>query len=258
MRTLLCMVVIGFWTVSAQAMPRIAGWKQAGKPESYDRKTVWQAINGAAELYLAYGLERLEVQAYSVSKPRLKLEIQLYDLAQPINAFGVFSRERPEDAGAIRAGTEGAFAAPHHCLGYKDRFYLKVQVLAGELTAHSCERFLAALARALPGKDAKPSQLQLLPAEGRVPGTERFTRRGYLGLRQLNNCLHASYRDGQERFVILPDQDVTVDALWQKLASSWTPGKQGTLEKKVPYRGVVRLRRGKEVVMGVLPSASAD
>jgi hypothetical protein len=254
------MAVIGSSSVSADAMPRIVGWKHAGQPESYDRRTVWQAINGAAELYLAYGLERLEVQSYSASKPglELELEVQLYDLAQPINAFGVFRRERPTAAKPIQAGTEAAFAAPHHCLAHKDRYYLKVRAQAGKLTADSCRRLLAALARALPGRAARPAQLQHLPAEGRIPGSTGFTRRGYLGLRQLDNCLHATYRDGQQRFVILPAKGGSVDALWRKLAKSWKPGKQGALERKVPYRGVVRLKRGRGGVLGVLPATPKD
>ena len=85
--------------------PEAAGWKWDGKEMKYDSKTLFEYIDGAAELYLAYGFQNLAVRRYE--KPnRPPITVELYEMASSEDAYGVFSFERQDEAVGIGQGSE--------------------------------------------------------------------------------------------------------------------------------------------------------
>jgi hypothetical protein len=81
------------------------GWKWDGNEERYDSQSVFQYMNGAAELYLAYDFQNLRVRRFE--KPdRPSITLELYDMASSENAYGVFSFERQDRAVGIGQGSE--------------------------------------------------------------------------------------------------------------------------------------------------------
>jgi hypothetical protein len=241
----------------ARAAPPVVprGFKAAGKPASYDARGLYRAIDGAAELYLSYGFRRLDQRG--LRRGKLELSVQRYDMGSPLNAFGIFGRERPDEAAAVEAGAGAAAVVPHQCLGHRGRHYLKLTALQGQLTRDLCRDLLRALLGALPGKDDPPPELKLLPGAGRVPGSARYTRRSHLGLGELQDCLHARYRRGKrsfQMFVMLPG-DRGLKPAWSQLAGRWktapgTPGQKQVLYRKVPYTGLVAATRTRDAILG--------
>jgi Family of unknown function (DUF6599) len=236
---------------SAVAAP---GWKRSGKAEIYDRATIWQAINGAAPLFISYGFRTMREQTYRASGKR-EVAAQVYDQATPLGAFGVFSRERPP--GAAEVGASGAFATGGHCLAYKGRYYIKIVTSAGALKRAECAWLLARVAAPLAGADKLPPQLALLPAQGRVVGSLGYTRRAYLGTRRLRDCLHASYTREAGKpytlFIMLPGPGEDAAAAWRRLAKHWKPRTVGGLKllvATIPYRGKVALARRADTLIG--------
>ena len=242
------------WPAGADPVAR-AGWRAVGQAARYDRATVWQAINGAAELYLAYDMRSLLVQSYRSAA--VTAQVQRYDLGRAINAFGVFRRECPPTARPVKVATEGAVVAPHQCLGYRGRHYLRASVVKGKLTAAACASLLTVVAAALPAGAGPPPQLALLPTRGRVAGSERYTRRACLGLRGLRRCLQADYRGaGKQTYrllVVLPGQGAaSLGKVFKGLAGRWKPAGSGILTRKVPYRGLAVLLKTRRGIFGVV------
>jgi hypothetical protein len=82
-----------------------AGWKWDGKEMKYDSKSVFKHMDGAAELYLAYGFQNLRVRRFEKpNQPPITLEF--YDMVSSENAYGVFSFERQDEAVGIGQGSE--------------------------------------------------------------------------------------------------------------------------------------------------------
>jgi hypothetical protein len=82
-----------------------AGWKWDGKEMKHDSKSVFQYMDGAAELYLAYGFQNLTVRRFEkANQPAITLE--LYEMSSPEDAYGVFSFERQDEAVGIGQGSE--------------------------------------------------------------------------------------------------------------------------------------------------------
>jgi hypothetical protein len=81
------------------------GWKWDGKETKYDSRTVFKYMDGAAELYLAYGFQNLTVRRFEkLNQPTLILE--LYEMASSGDAYGVFSFEHQDEAVGIGQGSE--------------------------------------------------------------------------------------------------------------------------------------------------------
>lgn len=76
--------------------------------EAFDTATLSDKINGKAELYLSAGFKRLHSQRL---KPETAgdvwMEVFVYDMQTPQNAFSVFSAQRREDAQTLDVGQYG-------------------------------------------------------------------------------------------------------------------------------------------------------
>jgi hypothetical protein len=88
------------------SLPKEAGgWKWDEKEMKYDSRTLFKYIDGAAELYLAYGFQNLTVRKFEKSnQPPLILE--LYGMASSEDAYGVFSFEHQDETVGIGQGSE--------------------------------------------------------------------------------------------------------------------------------------------------------
>ncbi len=61
----------------------------------YAREDLWQYINGAADLFLSYGFRELIVR--DLEQGDRHVTVSVYDMGGPLDAFGVYERERPDD-----------------------------------------------------------------------------------------------------------------------------------------------------------------
>lgn len=256
MRLFVCSLLLALLAVPAMAgdPPGALNGFEAQPAETFDRRTVFKAIDGAAEIFLAYGFEQLHLRRYS--RAGLTIEVSVYEMSSPLAAFGVFARERPPKAVEV-AGPTGLSAAPWQCLLLKGPAYVKVGAMKGKLDAPTCTAVLTALAEGLPGDSNLPVELKRLPTEGRLPDSEGYTRQAYLGLGELSDCVHARYRVGDRELEVFAPLGPP-DEVWQKLAAKWKPAggaKPPVLVRKVPYRGIVAAVRTEA---GILGAADAD
>src|SRR3972149_6185506 len=81
------------------------GWKWDEKEMKYDSRTLFKYIDGAAELYLAYGFQNLTVRRFEKSN-QPPLIVELYEMASSGDAYGVFSFEHQDEAVEIGQGSE--------------------------------------------------------------------------------------------------------------------------------------------------------
>ena len=82
-----------------------AGWKWDGKDSNYNRRTIFDYIDGAGELYLAYNFQAVRVRRFE--KPdQPSIIAELYDMGSSPDAYGVFSYERQDEDAGIGQGSE--------------------------------------------------------------------------------------------------------------------------------------------------------
>jgi len=240
--------------------PVLEGWTQDGEVLSYDADNLWEYINGAAELFLEYDVQTC--QTADLSHGDLTVTVDVYDMGTPLNAFGIFVRERPAPGAPLPGATEAVVSPPYQALLLKDAVYVKVNAIEGELSETAGRELLEALAAALPGQTYYPAELDLLPQTGVVAGSQGYKREGYLGLTELSHCLYAEYagEDGEtyEGFVVLPEPGSSPSSTWEALSGEWTSVEhqdRTILFNEVPYRGLVGVVQSDGSLLGIAGAA---
>jgi len=87
------------WPSAAQ------GWEWDEKNLAYDSRTIFDYIDGAGELYLAYNFQNLIVRRF-VKPGRPAIVAESYRMGSSEDAFGIFSYERQDDEVGIGQGSE--------------------------------------------------------------------------------------------------------------------------------------------------------
>lgn len=238
---------------SGSDFPVVEGWSQAGEVLTYDADTLWEYINGAAELFVEFGVQTC--RAADMVAGDVTVTVELYDMGTPLNAFGVYEREKPGDDISVPGAVAGLVSAPYQALLLKGGTYVKVNTFEGELTEEAGLQLLEALAAALPGGTTPPSELALLPSEGKVEGSEGYKPQAFLGQADLTDCLYAEYslagEESWQGFVVLPDAATSV---WDGLSETWESldhNGQTVFFTEVPYSGFVGIMRRGDTVFGV-------
>lgn len=86
-------------------LSEVQGWKAVGNPSPYNPKTIFQYMNGAAELYLAFNFRELKsIRFEKPGKPSIIVEV--YEMASPEDAYGVFTFEQQDPGAGIGQGSE--------------------------------------------------------------------------------------------------------------------------------------------------------
>src|SRR4030042_2965741 len=98
-------------------------WILIHGPQPYTKKTLFGHINGQAELYLKYGFQKSVFAIYQNRKNQKdQIELNIYDMGNVLQAFGIFSRFRNED----RPGGFGleSYLDDHSALFYQGRYFV--------------------------------------------------------------------------------------------------------------------------------------
>lgn len=238
--------------------PELEGWTRVGEVLTYDADTLWEYINGAAELFVEYDVQTCRTTDFSMGD--LTVTVDLYDMGTPLNAYGVYERESYTEGSPFPGATSAVISPPYQALLLKGSIYAKVNAYEGELTEAAGRDLLEALAGSLSGTTELPPELGLLPEAGMVAGSEGYKRLAFMGLTELSDCVYAEYaHEGEEAwqgFAVLPAAAASV---WDVLAAEWTAVEHGdgtVLYREVPYQGLVGAVRTAEGILGV--SGAAD
>jgi len=259
----LLLVVVSVPLVSCGAekseFPEIEGWTRVGAMSQYDADNLWEYIDGAAEMFVDYDVQTCRTA--DLTSGDVTVTVDLYDMGTPLNAFGVYKQESAGDGVQLADAVEAVIAPPYQALLLKGATYVKVNAVEGELTEAIAHDLLDAVAAALPGETTYPSELSLLPEDGKISGSEGYRRRGFLGLTELSDCIYAEYGGEGEatwRGFVVP---VSLDAssIWDTLAEQWDSLEHDgrtVLFREIPYGGLVGVTRTEQGIWGV--SGAAD
>ena len=104
--------------------PEIQGFTKTGAPVSYKPETLFEYIDGAAELYLIYDFSGLNLQIYQ-DKEGNSITAEIYDQQNVNNSFGIYSQERPYECEFLQIGTQANYMEGYLNF-YQGRYYVKI------------------------------------------------------------------------------------------------------------------------------------
>ncbi|MBI2301022.1 MAG: hypothetical protein HYU66_19090 [Armatimonadetes bacterium] len=139
----------------------LAGWTRTRAVETYDPKTVFDYMDGHAEIFLTYRFQRIWVGFYRRGEQHATVEV--YDMGEPAEAFGIWSNDLEGDP---VEGMQEARYLGGILRGWQGRYFGQVQ---GEAetpeVAALCRQAAPHLGRQLGPAGPPPKLLGTLPRE---------------------------------------------------------------------------------------------
>jgi len=190
-----------------------AGWVMDDKPALFTEETLFDHINGEAELYFPYGFDALATARYvKKDAPGSELMVDVYRMGSLLDAFGIWSNYRKADAPGCAVGADCVLSSSQ-MLFYHDRYFVRLQA-TGTPTPDR-DVFLAcgrALSRNLPPGKGRPGELEIFRVQGIVPKTERYLPQSVLG--------YPFFRRGMTAEASLNGERVQVFAVFEDSAAA--------------------------------------
>jgi len=147
------------------------GWRAQEKDDIYDRATLYQYMNGAAEIYLSYSFQQLLVRRF-VKDQQPDIIVELFDMGSSEDAFGVFTHSRESEEMGI--GQDSEYRGGLLCF-WKGKFFVCVLTERQSPSTESAVLDLGrAISSAIEDTGSKPKLLDFLPAEGLLPRSVRY------------------------------------------------------------------------------------
>jgi len=178
------------------------GWKTLGDVEHFPADTLWEKINGRAEQYHDYNVVGLtSVSIVNEADDSRFIDVSVFDMGRPSQAFGVFSSERSRDISPISMGREG-YREEASYFFWKGSYYVQVIVSdrgakleqAGLEVARNLEKRLADSGELVWG-------LEALPKKDQIPGTIQYYLKNALSLDFLKDTYIAMYHKGDSEIM---------------------------------------------------------
>jgi hypothetical protein len=179
--------------------PEIPEWNQSGEIQTFIPKTLYEYINGAADLYFSYDFEELKVVEY-VNDRKASVIIDVYRHATPTDAFGIYSQERLPNANYLDIGVQGYYEknALHFLSG---NCYVKINSFnTGADDKEIVFAFAKRVSANLGEKGSFPPLLTAFPKEGKVTNSEKFISKKFLGYAFLHSAFTADYELPGQKF----------------------------------------------------------
>jgi hypothetical protein len=181
-------------------LPEVDSWSMTETPENYYPENLFEYINGAAEIYLAYEFKELIVAQQNKDESGMNVAVEIYDMGNGTNAFGIYSAERYPDNRFIPMGIQGYLE--EGTLNFLvDRYYVKL--LCFECEGQSEEvlkTFSQKIVEKAGQKGNLPPLLKAFPSEGLQPNSENFVLRNFMGYSFLHNGYSAKYKVDDQEF----------------------------------------------------------
>ncbi len=233
-------------------IPMIDGWTATEKPRSFFPDTLYEYIDGAAESYIGYDFEELAVAEFSQAGTTASLTLEIYDMGDTLDAFGIYSAERFPDNRTVDIGTHGYIEGEVLNFVAGPNYVKLLCFNGGEPTASILEAFARKVAAAAGAKGAIPALFSVFPRDGLVPNSEKYIRRNVMGFDFLSDGYVVSYKaDGAEfeGFVIEPDKAQDPAALLKRLLDFFTRDGQAVEPSAAGYR--VRNKYAQNLFLGI-------
>lgn len=164
-------------------------------PESFDRETISDKINGKAELYLRLGLKTLKCARYApVAGSPDWIETCVYEMDSPDSAFAAFSTQRRPDGVEPGIGVMAYRSGQGLFLVVGNRY---MEVVSARETPASLELALA-WARMAVGDLAHPAKhpTDVLTTEGMIENSAQWLPKDAFGFDGLDRVAMARYKVG--------------------------------------------------------------
>lgn len=176
-------------------------WKQDGQAQFYNRETLYDYIDGGAELYISYGFDSV-ISTRFIHPDYGEIRVEIFDMVEAKNAFGVFTHTRTSDQATFGNGSQYFTGAQ---IFWKGQYF--VTVIAddeNEEIKYAIKNLSEKIDSRIQTSGQKPPIVNILP-------TEKLAADGYIYFHHYI-WLNAFYFISSENILNISDQTDAVMA----------------------------------------------
>jgi len=165
--------------------------QRTSEPKSYVGSSLYEYINGGSELYHKY--EFTEVATAYYKKDSLELVIDVYEFADSVGSFGLYSMLRPIDTDHNNLGVEG-FSSRSSVEFTKGIYIIKVMsFVESEDTQALMNDIAGELAKEIQGADEYPELYSCFMKENVIPYSKKIYSQSFLGYNFMTDVYKQDY-----------------------------------------------------------------
>ena len=183
-------------------------WRLLEPVRSFGPDNLYEEIDGEAELFLPYGMERLTVAVLGrTSRPGSEVRLELYRMASPRDAYGIWSQFRYPDQEVLRIPPSEAIVSDTSADFFRGETFVRVRSKPGDGSRTDGIGIATEIVAHLPGSGAPPDEAKALDTlPGRVSGSILYQKRAMLGYECLVPGFEAKFVTDafSGRYLILP------------------------------------------------------
>jgi hypothetical protein len=254
------------------AKNEVPGWAQSQQPRSFNPGNLWEFIDGAADGYLTYGFQEVVTADYTQEGTGYQTVLDIYQMKDPLNAFGKYSEERNPEYQFLKVGNEG-YSGGTSLNFWSGPYYVKITVFDDK---EAIKQEMAKLANAVAGKitapAAEPAEVSFFPKANQLPHTIAYIPKDVLAQSYFTNGFQAMYKAGDKEYkMILVSLDDPAGArnalgLYRQFLSKGgkdvkdlkAPGDGGFSGQDSFYGNMAAIRAGKNIIVALgVPSEDA-
>lgn len=213
-----CLFIVSFptfaFTDPPAIFPELSGWKMDNY-NVYNSNNLYTAINGAAELFFKYNF--VEMNRVDYLQDSNYITVEVYKHESPIDAFGVYSRERPNKDIYIEIGVQGY--KEHDYLYFNaGNCYIKIRTLIlNKKSEEAMQNIAKEIALGLNNNAVFPSQFSAFPSSSKIPFSEKYYNESVLGFDFLHSSYEVTYNKENKEFVLFILEGDNKDDAFQML-----------------------------------------
>jgi len=197
-----------------QSLPdQVLDWQAEAEDAVYNRETLYDYMDGGAEVYLAFDFQQVFVRKFKRTGGD-EIILDIYDMGSPAEAFGVFSCDREDEGAGIGQDSEYGFGLLRF---WKGHYFVSVIAVGDDQAAKAAIFELGkSVAELLGPKGAKPGMLKFLPDKDLIKDRISFFHSNVnlnnrffiasdniLNLDRSTDCVFAEYEEKEQEPVIL-------------------------------------------------------
>jgi hypothetical protein len=217
------------------------GWRLVNGPKTYTKKTLFERINGQAELFFKYGFQKSAFAIYQNRKEKEnQIELDIYDMGSVLHAFGIFSRFRNSN----RPGSVGldSYFEDRSGLFYQGKYF--VMLYSAESNPDLLRHWSLLISKNIPDSSLPPKEIGFFPKEALHPDSIQYFPDGLLGRKFLGRGFQGTYqgKDGDKE----PKLFIAIFKSSQEAANALKQFRDGLAKNGKIYQFKAETLRGEE------------
>lgn len=176
----------------------INGWNRSGEIRQFVGEKLWEYIDGGAEFYHIYGFKKVLTCDYKNQTKQIVVDI--YEMKDPKNAFGIYAYERDPKYKFINIGVQG-YTSDLSLNFWKGSFYIKLSVFDKSADSkNALLSFAKIVEKKITGTFTTPTFAGFFPKQNLIENSVKYFPKDILGNSFLYNGFVAEYKSKKNSF----------------------------------------------------------